>query len=99
MKNGKGITRIPNSLIGLSFFVSASAAAHPVSYQGAVGVMSWNQSFLSDQWITYSFRPDAAFAARSMRMEMKDGDFRIYLPQIDYLVKRWNESHLQANIY
>jgi hypothetical protein len=75
------------------------AQAHPVAYQGAVGVMTWNQSFLSDYWVTYSFRPDAAVAGRFMRMHMKEGDLRLYAPQFDYLVKRWNESNHQANIY
>lgn len=85
-------------LAGLFSFVE-NAMAHPVSYQGAIVVMTWNQPFLSDYWITYSFRPDAAFAARAMRMEMKDGKFETYMPQLDYLVKRWNESDHQANIY
>jgi hypothetical protein len=75
------------------------AYAHPVAYQGALGVMTWNQPFLSDYWLTYSFRPDAAIAGRYMRMNMKDGDFRLYMPQFDYLVKRWNEADHQTNIY
>ena len=35
-----------------------------------------------------------------MRMIMKDGsEMRFYLPQLDYLVHRWNEKDFQANIY
>lgn len=84
----------------LSFMALASAAlAHPVSYQGAFSVMTWNQPFLLDSWVTYSFRPDAAIAARYTQMQMKEGKARAYLPQLDYLVKRWNESDYQANIY
>src|SRR4051794_7027498 len=78
---------------------SSAAFAHPVSYQGAVGVMTWNQPFMSDHWITYSFRNDAAIAARSMRMLMPEGEFRAYFPQLDYLAKRWNNPDSQANIY
>ena len=77
-----------------------SASAHPVAYQGAVGVMTWNQPFLSDYWLTYSFRPDMAIAAHAMRMTMATGgDLVVYMPQFDYLVKRWNKTDSQANIY
>ncbi len=80
-------------------FLASTANAHPVPYKGAVGVMTWNQPFMSDSWITYSFRPDAAFAARMMRFEVPEGRMQFYAPQLDYLVKRWNETESQANIY
>jgi len=80
-------------------FAGLHAFAHPVPYQGAVGVMTWNQSFMSDTWITYSFRPDMAVAARFMRMQMPEGDFRYSGAQLDYLILRKNELHSQANIY
>ncbi len=73
--------------------------AHLVAFQGAVGVMTWNQSFLTDDWITYSFRPDAAFVARIMRFDTPTGRVQFFAPQFDYLLKRWNESNYQANIY
>ena len=73
--------------------------AHPVSYKGALGVMTWSQPWLSDYWVTYSFEPNLAIAARIMRMDMNEGKLKVYLPQADYLVKRWNEKNFQANIY
>jgi hypothetical protein len=80
--------------------LTPAAWAHPVAYQGATGVMVWNQPFLSDYWVTYSFRPDMAFAGRAMRMEMRDGGRSwFYGPQFDYLVHRWNEPDYQANVY
>lgn len=83
-----------------SLFVTPIASyAHPVSYKEAVGVMTWNQSFLTDIWTTYSFRPDMAIAARYMRMDMPEGNFHVYLPQYDVLFKRWNGKEYQANIY
>lgn len=75
------------------------AFAHPVPYQGAVGVMTWNQTFMSDSLITYSFRPDMAVAGRFMRMQMPEGDFRYSGAQFNYLVLRKNELHSQANVY
>jgi hypothetical protein len=82
----------------LCLFVNV-ATAHPVAYKGATGVMTWNQPYMSDDWLTYSFRPDAAVAARRMRFDMPEGRMQFYAPQIDYLVKRWNEKDSQANIY
>ena len=32
-----------------TFLAGAGALAHPVSYQGALAVMTWNQAFLSDR--------------------------------------------------
>ena len=80
-------------------FASASALAHPVPFQGAVGVMTWNQPLLSDTLITYSFRHDAAVAARHMRIDMPEGRMNFYGPQLNYLVKRWNLPDAQANVY
>ncbi|MGE3683778.1 MAG: hypothetical protein AB7G93_18825 [Bdellovibrionales bacterium] len=84
---------------GLSGLVTISASAHPVAYQGATGLMTWNQPFMSDHWITYSFRPDTAVAGRFMRMNMKDGELKYSGLQLDYLVKRWNGDDYQGNIY
>lgn len=84
---------------GLMALYSAKAFAHPVAYQGATGVMTWNQPFMSDYWITYSFRPDMAAAGRFMRMEMPGGRLNYSGLQYDYLVKRWNGDDYQANIY
>lgn len=78
---------------------SSTAFSHPTSYKGALGVMSWNQPWLSDYWVTYSFRSDMALAARYMRMEMPGGRFEVYMPQFDILAKRWNEKEFQGNIY
>ena len=83
----------------LFLFQASPAFAHPVAFQGAIGVMTWNQSFLTDDWVTYSFRPDTAVAGRHMRFDTPDGRLQFYAPQLDYLVKRWNESDSQANIY
>lgn len=76
-----------------------SAFGHPVAYKDAIGVMTWNQSFMTDDWITWSFRSDAALAFRHMRFDMPEGRMQFYAPQFDFLLKRWNETDLQANIY
>lgn len=54
---------------------------------------------MSDNWVTYSFRSDAAVAFRHMRFDEPEGRARFTAPQLDLLVKRWNEREWQANIY
>lgn len=88
----------------VTFFLLAAAwtgnvAAHPVPFKGAIGVMSWNQSFLSDDWVTYSFRHDTAIAARVMRFDATEGRSQFIAPQVDYLLQRWNQADSQANVY
>ncbi len=83
----------------LLILMPAAVLAHPVSYGGATGVMTWNQPFMSDSWVTYSFRPDTAIAGRFMRMQMKEGELNYSGLQLDYLLKRWNGDNYQANIY
>lgn len=81
-------------------WASGGAMGHPVSYKGATAFMTWNQSFLSDTWLVQSLSPQFAIAARTQRMNMKDGkDSYLYTPQVNFLLKRWNEKDLQANIY
>lgn len=58
--------KVYNYIILLWLVFAANVYGHPVSDKDAVGVMTWNQSFLTDSWITYSFRPDSAIAARYM---------------------------------
>jgi hypothetical protein len=81
-------------------FTGSVASAHPVSYQGAVSVMTWNQPYLTDFWTTYSYLPNAAIAVRGMRMTMRDGsEMKVFLPQVDFLLYRRNAKTFQANIY
>lgn len=86
-------------IIIFSILIAFKAHAHPVAFKNATAVMTWNQTFMTDNWIAYSFRSDMAIAARTMRVEMADGRMDYYAPQLNYLVKRWNETDSQANIY
>jgi hypothetical protein len=86
-------------ILAFSVWLGPYAFAHPVSYQGATSVMVWNQPFMSDSWVAYSFRPDMAVAGRFMRMEMPEGRLNYSGLQFDYLARRWNGDDYQANIY
>lgn len=61
--------------------------------------MIWNQPFLNDVLITYSFARQMAIAARFQRMTLPTGDMYMYVPQLNFLVHRWNFDNAQANIY
>ncbi len=92
--------RIIVLLLFLTGGLGTRLEAHPVSYQNALSVMTWNQPYVSDTWMTYSYRPYAAVVARYMRMEMEDGsEMKLYLPQADFLLYRKNDRHSQANLY
>lgn len=89
-----------SGLLAIGLLLTApSAFSHPVAFKGATGVMTWNQAFLSDSWVTYSFRRDTAVAARFMRMEMPEGRVNYSGGQLDYLVFRDNGGDHQANLY
>ncbi|RYZ92213.1 MAG: hypothetical protein EOP06_04895 [Proteobacteria bacterium] len=86
-------------LLILLFGFAPDAFAHPVSYKDAIGVMTWNQAFMSDQWVTYSFKPNMAVAARFMRMEMPESRLNYSGAQFDYLLARDNGDDHQVNLY
>lgn len=88
------------SVILLAALLSApNAFSHPVAYKGATAVMTWNQPFMSDTWITYSFESNMAGAARFMRMTMPEGQMNYAGAQFDYLFFRDNGFDHQANLY
>ena len=87
-------------LIFLLLLLPLTAFSHPVQFQGATSFMTWNQPFLNESWVTYSFTYRQALAFRYMNVLTKEDEVqKFYMPQYDLLVKRWNGSDYQANIY
>ena len=82
----------------LSIFVG-NAHAHPVAYAGSSSIMTWNSKEMSDWMFTHSFTSKFSLAARYLRMDTRDGERTFYIPQANFLLKRWNELDSQANIY
>lgn len=76
-----------------------SAQAHPVTSTGQVAVMSYNQAFLQDHWVSYSVTQRWALAARAMRAFTPLGEMRFHGLQLDALVYRRNQSDSQSNLY
>lgn len=83
----------------ISLALPTLARAHPVSYKGAVSVMSWNQPDTTDWMTTYTFRRDTALAVRALRVDAESGEVRAGLAQVNRLLKRWNNPDSQGNVY
>ena len=92
------IKLLKGSVLFLTIIMSR-AYAHPVAFAGSYSLMTWNSEDMSDWMLTHSFTSKHALTARYMRMETVDGERNFYIPQLSYLVKRWNELESQANIY
>ncbi len=86
------------NLIFLVLFAPCSHA-HPVPFKDGTAVMTANQPFLSDSMVAYSYHHKAAVAARIMRFDDGIGSMEYYAPQLNFLVKRWNQMASQSNLY
>jgi hypothetical protein len=78
--------------IGLN---SSAVYSHPVSYQGGIGIMSYNSPRMNEVLLTYSVKPWFAIAHTYLR----DSDSEFYVSRLNFLLQRWNEEDSQANIY
>lgn len=87
-------------LLIISAFVMKNSYAHPVQFKDAVAIMTWNQPFANDSWLTYSHSPKMALAFRHMRVLTNMNEVNhFYMPQYNFLLKRWNGENFQGNIY
>ena len=75
------------------------AQAHPVAFAGSYSIMTWNSKDMSDWMLTHSFTSKYSLSARYLRLQTVDGERTFYMPQLNFLLKRWNELDSQANIY
>ncbi len=83
-------------LISLGFLFSFETLfAHPVSYKGAVGLMSYNTPEMNEVLLTYSLNSRVALAG----FYLKDAKSEFYIPRVNLLAKRWNNNDSQGNIY
>ena len=83
-------------LLGFLIILSTlNAVAHPVSYKGAVSMMSYNSEETNELLLTYSFSHRFAVAS----MFLRDSESEFYIARANYLVKRWNNTDSQGNFY
>ena len=79
--------------------LSSKAQAHPVAFAGSYSIMTWNSKEMSDWMLTYSFTSKYSLTARYLRLQTNEGERTFYMPQLSFLLKRWNELNSQANVY
>lgn len=79
--------------------LGSKAEAHPVAFAGSYSIMTWNSKEMSDWMLTHSFTSKTSLAARYLRLQTPEGERTFYMPQVNFLLKRWNELDSQANIY
>jgi hypothetical protein len=82
-------------LILVQILTSSWAAAHPTSYKGAVGLMSYNTQKMNEVLLTYSVEHNFAIAVTYL----KDSRSEFYIPRLNFLAKRWNNDSSQGNLY
>ncbi len=82
-------------ILSISIFLSLQAWAHPTSYKGAVGLMSYNTPQMNEILLTYSLSHNFAIATTYLR----DSKSEFYIPRVNFLAKRWNNEDSQGNIY
>ncbi len=82
-------------LVLFNVFISLQVVAHPVSYKDAFGIMSYNTPKMNEILLTYSLNYNYAVAAYYLR----DSQSEFYIPRANFLLKRWNNTDSQGNIY
>ena len=78
-----------------TMILTATSFAHPVSYQGATSLMSYNKENENEVLLTYSFK---SYLAAGLYY-FKEGKTDFTMPRLNYLAKRWNNEDSQGNIY
>ncbi len=87
---------LPILLLGL--FTSV-AFAHPVAFQGALGVMAYHAPDMVDWQVAYTVHPKFALGIDYYRDAMEADTKTYYIPRVNFLAHRWNGHDFQANIY
>jgi hypothetical protein len=88
------------SLLSVFFvFGWSTAAGHPVSFKGSVGVMGHHSPMLTHHQLNYSATHWFAAGVHHFRRPDIGEPRHATFGTLNFLVKRWNEEALQANIY
>jgi hypothetical protein len=84
--------------ISISLLLAASAAAHPVAFEGAYQLMLGSSGSIQNLELYRSYSSKAAWGLHAMRFEDDEDEIFTGL-QHNWLLKRWNLSAAQANVY
>lgn len=83
----------------LAVLLTTSVYSHPTSYKGSVGVMGEHSPLMAHNQLNYSWRHWFATGMHYYRRPLADTSRNAGLVSTNFLVKRWNKSNLQANLY
>jgi MerR family Zn(II)-responsive transcriptional regulator of zntA len=99
--NRKSKAVIAAIIIGAAAFFSSPemAQAKPLSYVGGTMAMQENDETGHTLSIDYTFDPKYAVALYAKKEGNQDKEFLTVGPQLNTLIKRWNFSDGQANIF
>jgi hypothetical protein len=75
--------------------------AHPVSFKGSLGIMTFNSPKSTEHYINYSVTHRWAPTLRFFENRDAQGEVesRYLYPQLSFLLKRWNRPASQGNLY
>ena len=85
-------------ILSISLIFAASAAAHPVAFEGAYQLMLGSSGSVQNLEFYRSYSAKAAWGFHSMRFEGDQDEIFAGL-QHNWLLKRWNLPSAQANVY
>ena len=85
-------------ILSISLIFAASAAAHPVAFEGAYQLMLGSSGSVQNLEFYRSYSAQAAWGFHSMRFEGDQDEIFAGL-QHNWLLKRWNLPSAQANVY
>lgn len=89
-----------NRIIFINLLIYSSFShSHPVSFQGATSINSYNSPQEQDFLVSYSYKYWASIGLRFQREAFAHGDHEYYFAQTHFLAKRWNNPESQGNIY
>ena len=85
-------------LCGL-WMITSTSFAHPTSFQGSKGVMGFHSPSFTHNQVNYSMKYWFAVGAHHYTRPNQDGKKQASFVSSNFLLKRWNASNLQANLY
>lgn len=81
------------------WWAPGAVSAHPVSFKGATMLMGGFEPGRYDVQTNYTFSKHLAIGASYLRIDHGINAATFALPQLNWLLKRWNNPSSQANIY
>lgn len=85
----------------LLFFLArlGTAHAHPVAYQGAIGLMGYHQADMLEWQALYSVTSWFSFGVDYSWDRMNGPERQVAVGRVNWLAHRWNGRDYQANLY